>query len=180
MPREDLTTGFFGKIPAAGDFVGRSLPAAYVRFWDRWIVHNLAAPLAADPWERHPALRFLLGPGVCGPMAGVVMASADRAGRRFPLTLAAPAPLAVAGLAAVADRWFGEIEEAGEAARCGELDADELGKRLAALPFPAADAGGEPVRGMAFWTDRSELYEVDPEAPRETLLHLLSAGYEVG
>lgn len=113
-------------------------------------------------------------------MAGVVMASADRAGRRFPLTLAAPAPLAVAGLAAAAHQWFCEIEEAGEAARQGELDADELGKCLTALPFPAKDPVGEPVRGMAFWTDRSELYELDPDAPREMLLHLLAGHSEVG
>lgn len=178
MPGENLAAGFFGKMPAAGDFVSRGLPAAYLRFWDRWIARNLVLPLAAEPWESHPALRFILGPDACGPMAGVVMASVDRAGRRFPLTLAAPTQLATSELAVLCDGWFGELEEIGDAARSGELDADELGQCLAALACPVAAPGGDPIRGMVFWTDPFELLETDPEAPREMLLYLLAGSSE--
>jgi type VI secretion system protein ImpM len=180
MPGANLIPGFYGKIPAAGDFVGRSLPSAYVRFWDRWIARNLAPQLAAGSWERRPALRFMLGPTVHGPMAGIVMASADRAGRSFPLTLAAAPPAAVAEMAALAAPWFDEIEQVGEQARCGELDAETLRERLATLPFPAVDGGGNLVRGMAFWIKPSGLFEVDPERPRETLDCLLAASWETG
>ncbi|BCH33435.1 type VI secretion-associated protein [Mesorhizobium sp. L-8-10] len=179
MPGENLIPGFYGKIPAAGDFVGRSLPSAYVRFWDRWIARNLAPRLAAGPWEERPALRFMLGLDMHGPMTGVVMASTDKAGRSFPLTLAAAPPSAAAEIAVLAASWFVDIEEVGEQARYGEFDADALRDRLAMLPFPAVDGGGEPVRGMVFWIDPFELYDVDPEEPGETLRYLLAGPREV-
>lgn len=179
MPREHLT-GFFGKLPTAGDFVGRNLPAAYVRFWDRWIARHLSSPLAEEPLEAHPMLRFMLGSSAGGPVAGVVMASTDSAGRCFPLTLAAPIARASTGLAVQAADWFDAIEEAGDAARCSEIDADQLERRLAALPFPAAPAQGEAVAGMAFWTGASEPGTVDPESPGDALARLLARQVEVG
>ena len=39
--------GFWGKLPAAGDFVGRRLPAAFVEPWDRWVSRHLVPRLAA-------------------------------------------------------------------------------------------------------------------------------------
>lgn len=180
MPGENLIPGFYGKIPAAGDFVGRSLPSAYVRFWDRWIARNLAPQLAAGSWEGRPALRFMLGLEMHGPMTGVVMASTDKAGRSFPLTVAAAPPSAIVEIAALAAPWFDEIEQVGDQARCGELDAEALRERLAMLPFPVANGDGNPIRGMAFWIAPSELFEVDPERPRETLDCLLAASWETG
>lgn len=179
MPREHLT-GFFGKLPTAGDFVGRNLPAGYVRFWDRWIARHLSSPLAQEPLEAHPMLRFMLGPLAAGPAAGVVMASTDSAGRCFPLTVAAPIAQASAGLAVQAADWFDGIEETGDAARCGEIDADELERRLAALPFPVVQAEGKAIAGMAFWTGASEPEQVDPESPGDALARLLARQVEVG
>ena len=62
-------------------------------------------------------------------------ASADRAGRRFPLTLAAPA-----AARAPTPRWLAALAAARAAPpRGGELSADALDARLRALPLPAAD-----------------------------------------
>jgi type VI secretion system ImpM family protein len=84
--------GFFGKLPARGDFVSAGLPRDFVSRWDAWISSTLAAAVAAagDDWLQTPPRRFHLAPGVCCPDAvmGVLLPSSDKVGRRFPLTLA--------------------------------------------------------------------------------------------
>lgn len=174
MPGEHLTAGFFGKLPATGDFVVRNLPSPFVRFWDRWAARHLAGPLAAEPMEELPALRFLLGPETAGPMAGIVMASADRAGRCFPLTLAATLPAATTAIAAD-EGWFADIEHAGDAARYGEIDIDGLETRLGALASPAIAGVGRTVRALALWNDATEPQEVDPDTPAATIEALLAS-----
>lgn len=113
-------------------------------------------------------------------MAGVVMASADRAGRRFPLTIAAAPPTAAAEITSLAADWFDALEAAGKSARDGETDGDGLAARLASLPYPAVTASGDLVRGMALWTGRCEPIEIDPGAPETALHHLFPEGLEAG
>jgi type VI secretion system protein ImpM len=179
VPGEHLTTGFFGKVPATGDFVSRNLSGDFVRNWDRWVARHLAPPLSVDPIEDHPALRFLLGPDALGPMAGVVMASADRSGRCFPLTLAAEVPGPSLELAETGAGWFEALEEAGDAARYGEIGIGELEQRLSALPAPASEPSADGIRGMAFWVGSHAPQPVDPEAPGEALALLLVPAGEV-
>ena len=38
-----MNTGFFGKIPATGDFVAANLPRTFIDRWDRWISMELRA-----------------------------------------------------------------------------------------------------------------------------------------
>ena len=101
-------TGLFGKLPAHGDFVRRGLPEPFVEAWDSWVQEGLAAAREAlgegfaEAWAAAPAWRFRLPPGACGAeaAAGVVLASEDMVGRRFPLAVATllsdgePAPCA--------------------------------------------------------------------------------------
>ena len=90
-------SGWFGKVPARGDFVSQGLPAALVRSWDGWLQGALRRAgqqwpadmldqrlLAFAPW------RFLVWPDGVGdrPWAGVLVASHDRVGRPFPLMVA--------------------------------------------------------------------------------------------
>lgn len=178
MSGEHLT-GFFGKIPAAGDFVSRGLTPAFVRSWDRFVSAHLARPLSVEPLEAHPTLRFASEAAAGGPAAGVVMASTDSAGRCFPLTLAATVPVAAPDLATRASDWFDAVAEAGDAARCGEIDLDGLERLLHALPFPElAPSEAEPCP-MAFWLDHSVPIPIDPEAPASMLAQLLSKGREM-
>ena len=48
----DLTPGFFGKLPALGDFVQRRLPGAFVKVWDGWLQGAIAGSKAqlAEHW----------------------------------------------------------------------------------------------------------------------------------
>lgn len=174
MPRAHLITGFYGKIPAAGDFVGRALPADFVRFWDRWVARNLVMREAGEAWDGRHALCFLAGEKAAGPMAGIVMPSRDTAGRRFPLTLAASLPSVAAALVVSAEAWFSALQKIGRAACDGELDAGQLAGRLSELPFPVIEAEGEPIDRLALWVGPEEVFAVDPEAASAVLDHLLT------
>lgn len=150
MPDEVLTqdgdrrpvAGFFGKLPATGDFVWRGLPDAFRKAWDAWLTRHIA-PLQRDGLVFPPAgLRFRLPSG--GHLAaGVILPSKDSAGRRFPLSLL---------LVADSDLSPGQIDlwcDAALALCPAALAPDPLWHALDALPGP--DPQG-PVSGpMQFW-----------------------------
>lgn len=178
MSAADVTIGFFGKIPATGDFVSRGLAGEFVRAWDPWISTHLVPMQTAGIWANGTSLRFLLGPAAMGPMAGVILPSADRIGRRFPLTLAAPLVPAPPGLLIEAGDWFAGLETAARAACEGAIGADDLAAELAAYPFPTTPAG-VPVQHMVFSVPGSAPAEVDRAAPRAALERLVMAASEV-
>ncbi|TIU19791.1 MAG: type VI secretion system-associated protein TagF, partial [Mesorhizobium sp.] len=88
MPTADMNTGFFGKIPATGDFVAWNLPRAFIDRWDRWMSMELRA--RPDVGELDPrAWRFIVQTGIFGdqPCAGAWRMSEDRVGRRYPFAI---------------------------------------------------------------------------------------------
>ncbi|HEU0199426.1 MAG TPA: type VI secretion system-associated protein TagF [Burkholderiaceae bacterium] len=124
--------GWFGKLPAAGDFVSRRLPDDFLHAWDDWLQHGLVAAREryGDGWlDAHGGhaedgvRRFWLGPDVLGDVCwtGLLTPSVDRVGRRFPLTIAAPLAWHSSSLAiALAARgWFRRLE-----ALLSRVDAD--------------------------------------------------------
>jgi type VI secretion system protein ImpM len=163
MPDPDLIRpGFHGKLPATGDFVARGLPAAFTGPWDRWVARHIASRLVPDA----PALHFLrAGPPAA---AGVVLASGDAAGRRFPLTLAALVPAADPELIGTAGDWFDALAATGRRAIAEHWSADALAEALLALPCPAAAATGS-LYALVLWTDAAEPLAADPEAPGPAL-----------
>jgi type VI secretion system protein ImpM len=180
VPAADLTPGFFGKIPATGDFVSRRLAGAFVRFWDQFAARHLVPLLTAERWDDNIGLRFLLGATGHAPMAGLVLASSDRIGRRFPLTVAAPVRFPTMSMPEAASNWFAAIHEAARDAQQGRLDADELAAELTRLPFPVDGAPGAPVRGLVLWTHPPELVEADPDAPQAALERIFAFSGEAG
>ena len=172
-----IAPGFYGKLPATGDFVSRRLPGDFVRPWDRWLAQHLAPLIGAPFWPRSFALRFLTGPACFRAATGIILQSTDKVGRRFPLSIVALLPEASIGLVR-ADAWFAGIEEAGMRARLGELTPDELEAALTHLPVPSAEAGEEIVDGMAMWTAHSDIFDIDPRAPQATLQQLFAESWE--
>jgi type VI secretion system protein ImpM len=93
--------GFFGKMPAVGDFVSRRLPRNFLDPWDQWLQTAIASSREqlGDSWLDNylisPIWRFALSAEVAGPLPynGIMMPSVDKAGRYFPFTLAAVLPL---------------------------------------------------------------------------------------
>ena len=137
MTKLTCTFGFYGKIPARGDFVRAGLPRDFIDDWDRWLQQVLAESqaLLADTWIpawlEAPVWRFRLRSGVCGSRAalGMFMPSVDRAGRHFPLTLACVA----SDSELHQTDWIGSLDQAeaaGIAAIEHDLDPDGLIERL--------------------------------------------------
>jgi type VI secretion system protein ImpM len=89
--------GFFGKLPAHGDFVSAALGSRLQGELDQWVRSGLIAlETALGPdWRQlfhaTSAWRFAVGKGIWAPaaIAGVLLPSRDRVGRSFPLIIAA-------------------------------------------------------------------------------------------
>ncbi len=95
--------GYFGKLPARGDFLACRLPAGLAAAWDAWLggfVQDVRAAAGTDwpeAWLTQPLWHFALGTGVLRPetlgntpAAGVMIGSVDRVGRMFPFTIIGP------------------------------------------------------------------------------------------
>jgi type VI secretion system protein ImpM len=147
--------GFYGKIPARGDFVCAGLPRGFVDPWHSWMQSMLLASRAELAEEWQPAWleaavwRFALPPGLCGPelVVGLWLPSVDRVGRYFPLTFAL---LARSGdpveLIRDAGGFFRIAEEAGRAALEDDLPPEALAARLnEATGAPPLDPGIDPL-----------------------------------
>ncbi|MBZ9845766.1 type VI secretion system-associated protein TagF [Mesorhizobium sp. CA5] len=172
-----ILPGFYGKMPAAGDFVTRRLPGDFVRRWDRWLAQHIVPLFGVETWPADTALRFLSGPASFGAAAGVVLQSADRVGRRFPLSVVArlsEAPLKLA----YSDGWFDGIESAAFTAQRAELTPDELDTALVNLPVPFVDGENDVIGDLVMWTAHTDIFDVDPQAPQPTLEQIFAASWE--
>lgn len=145
--------GFYGKLPAVGDFVSRRLPRSFIDPWDQWLQNAVASSrerLEArwlDLYLTSPIWRFALAADVCGPTAwaGVLMPSVDRVGRYFPMTiaLALPKGAGAASLPGETD-WYQRAERAvlsaleGDGAGVGQFD--RVVAELGSVCVPVADA----------------------------------------
>jgi type VI secretion system protein ImpM len=139
--------GFAGKLPARGDFVARGLPRGFLEAWDAWLgsvipgSREILGEAWLPAWMEAPIWRFALPGGQAGPdaVAGVLLPSVDRAGRHWPLTLAAVLPGQVA--APVPDpAWFEALEALGLDAVLSDADPEQLEARLPAFTESLAEA----------------------------------------
>ncbi len=87
------TLGWYGKLPASGDFAHRDLGRGLVQWWDKWLQLGVAR-LHADrlgemAYHSAPLWNFVVPAGLgAGAMQfGCVGASRDRVGRSFPLII---------------------------------------------------------------------------------------------
>ncbi len=142
------TTGFFGKLPGRGDFIGRHLPKSFLEPWDAWLQAAVAHSRGqlGESWRESyctsPIWRFALGAGLCGPSAcaGILMPSVDRVGRYYPLIIAAPlVPNSLLlTLPVCAEAWFQQAEcLALDALDRNELELDEFSGQVMALDGPS-------------------------------------------
>jgi type VI secretion system protein ImpM len=166
LPDDFLSTdagapGWYGKIPALGDFASRRLPNEFTQRWDAWLARAIESSQAAlghgwlDTYLSGPLWRFALSPGIIDARFwfGVLMPSVDRVGRYFPLTIAAASSLPPAPPLAQIEQWYERA--AGAALDC--LAAGSTVERLesmlagiAPLSFHPAESAfdpGAPVLG---------------------------------
>lgn len=157
-------TAFYGKLPARGDFITRSLPREFINQWDDWLQSGMNASRQAlgdawlDTYLTSPLWRFALPAGICGNTAwtGVLMPSMDKVGRYFPMTVVRQvdgtrSPVTVA---AQNPRWFGAVEELLlDALDAQQLDLNVFEQSLRNVPFEdrellarsPIDAGGSRI-----------------------------------
>jgi type VI secretion system ImpM family protein len=139
--------GFYGKLPSAGDFVQRRLPAAFVERWDRHFQRAIETGRRELGGQWSAALRdglawrFVLPAQVCGDGAwcGVIGPAEDCVGRSFPMMLAAPwagDPAGILGNHA----WFDALERVYRGAQYEAVSVETFDARVAALPHPLASA----------------------------------------
>jgi type VI secretion system protein ImpM len=162
----EQSAGYFGKIPARGDFVAAGLMSPIVKAWDLIISSALAAGKAAladrwsEVWLQAPVWRFALPETLCGPapILGLWMPSIDKAGRHFPLMVAAICPGATPEeMARHGTLWLDAAEDAGRAAIADDLTPDQLKARIPPPPDLAAttDTGLpynlQPRHGAGLW-----------------------------
>ncbi len=150
-------TGFFGKLPARGDFLRAGLPEDAVEPLDLWCRDCLTqsrADLGAawEPaWMSAPIWYFFLPNGACGAraMLGVWLPSMDKAGRHYPFILAAladdPAALGQGGA------WLALAQAEGLA---GVVDDKPHEAIAAGLAAPVEDVALPPI---GWWTEGSPL-----------------------
>ena len=159
-PLIDAASGFFGKLPARGDFVTRRLAREFVGPWDQWLQDAMVASREQlgerwlDLYLTAPIWRFALSPGACGSaeVRGVLMPSVDSVGRLFPLTIALPAAerSGPALRAHAEEDWFHAAEELALSALADDCDFDAFDAAVAGLApatpgiLPAARPAGIP------------------------------------
>ncbi|HEX6019223.1 MAG TPA: type VI secretion system-associated protein TagF [Burkholderiaceae bacterium] len=160
LENPDGGAGWFGKMPAHGDFVSRRLPADWVAAWDDWLQQQLPRSRAAhgdDAWLAlylvAPVRRFWLAPGLLAPAAwlGVLMPSVDSVGRHFPFTLAValPPPSDALADALAGDVWFAAADALARQALDPAFDVSALERAVSALPLLPGARRVEPRAGLA-------------------------------
>ena len=155
--KQPVLPGWYGKLPALGDFASRRLPPLFVEPWDRWLANGLASwRQSDDTWLEAflaaPIWRFALGAGVpfeqSPGYAGVLMPSVDRVGRYFPLTVVRPRGPSEAQAPAA---WLQALEGLAVAALTDDWNAERFDAELGGLD-DAADAGPAwPPAGRTLW-----------------------------
>lgn len=152
--------GFYGKVPALGDFVSRRVSSVFIAVWDRWLqtVIEGSQDSLGSHWRElylySPAWRFALPVGICGAevWTGLTVPSVDKVGRCFPLTAVLALPSAANPfllLSRTAGEWYQSLEEAIRALLAEEdLNLARFDQAIAEMDTGRILAIVEPVRDV--------------------------------
>ncbi|MGI8398989.1 type VI secretion system-associated protein TagF [Agrobacterium deltaense] len=168
--------GFFGKVPSHGDFISDGLERELIGTFDDWMRSGLhaCADLFSGRWPEiftaSPPIRFIIESGIWGncAYAGVLVPSADRVGRKYPLAIIAqlnsfrkhPRTLYLD------DTWFMAAEALVETSMTGDFDMSRFNTSVKKLRLPKPreeDDAPEMVRGRA---PTSLWWRIDPVSRR--------------
>lgn len=140
----------FGKVPTHGDFVRQNASGRAVRTFEEWLqrglfhIKSLRQTDLESAYDTSPAMAFLFRGGADLPaLAGVMQASRDAAGRRYPLVVAAelsetPSPTISSVIVSLA-AYFEAAAELARAGASGSVGHRAVIERAGALP-PVSEA----------------------------------------
>jgi len=165
-----LAAGWFGKMPALGDFASRRLSAQWIAAWDGWLQRELVrsrSALGDDDWLAlflvAPVRRFWLAPGLLDAQTwlGVLMPSVDSVGRHFPFTLACAMAPGHDGLidALANDNWLDAADALARAVLDPAFDTAALEQAVGELPPLHGERRFEAHAGSRL---ARELIEIQP------------------
>lgn len=175
--------GFFGKLPAHGDFVRLNVGDPLAQRFTRWLEEASEACHRARVVLPRAPIRFLFrAAGEGRALAGALRGSQDRVGRQFPLALFAPVegPLVERSFPALPFALGGFLAAAGEALATDAAAPAALAERAAALRGPGpedAAAAEAAARAAATRPAREALPRLFPElSPRLYAFNTFLAG----
>ncbi|MFT6874369.1 MAG: type VI secretion system protein ImpM [Granulosicoccus sp.] len=134
--------GYYGKTLHRGDFVRFNLPQSFVKVWDDWLQQVMISGESQsqtwpDQYAQAPSYRFVLSSGIAGvtPWIGVLKASQDKVGRRFPFCLTMSLPEHELPCVSVTTKalWFDEAEALMTRVLSSEYHFDDLQGELASM-----------------------------------------------
>ncbi len=146
--------GYYGKTAHRGDFVRFNLPQSFITVWDDWLRDIMIQGESrhsdwAERYAQTPTYRFVLSGGIAGntPWQGVMAASADKVGRRFPFCLVHSLPEESLPIVSLFNRlqWFQDAEELLNKTLSNDYVFDELQTELQELAERHSNA--VPTRG---------------------------------
>ncbi|MFS4437496.1 type VI secretion system-associated protein TagF [Paracoccaceae bacterium GXU_MW_L88] len=160
-----FTAGYYGKVPTQGDFVSRGFSRALTDRFDEWLrqcVRESQDRMGRD-WLNAflvaPVWRMALSAGTFGPdpIIGIMMPSVDRAGRYFPLVIAAPLPGVTAPLEKLHGLlpWFDAAEDLARSTLSPHFALAVFDQQLARLELPVtylATAEEQEDAETLWWT----------------------------
>ena len=159
----------FGKVPAAGDFIAVNTSSAIGRQLDQWLRDGIDNVLARRKPPPQQPLRFLYrDPAGQTACIGVMVPSADKVGRRFPICAYAELDVTEATLrfSAMPAAYAPFLDHAAriftEQARTAPVE--ELARQIAGLQLPTASE----IQEATDWAD-----EALKATPGQTLLEAL-------
>jgi type VI secretion system protein ImpM len=186
----DPRPGWFGKMPALGDFASRRMDPEFSGVWDEWLQHAIVSSRTSlgQEWMRAyvsaPVWRFAIFPGVLGQgdsWAGALMSSVDQVGRYFPLTavLKAPFPRALLAEIQTPANWFDRLSTAMTAVLRpgGSLDQfeDSLQDCLFNVSLAATHAPGPDLYKALAMAHRNQTVEAVVHGPLGPAMAALAA-----
>jgi type VI secretion system protein ImpM len=182
-----LSAGCFGKVPIHGDFIRHNVGPEVDRF-DEWLQAGIVSSrtVMGASWDASfnamPPQRFLYQVAGGRVLAGVISASIDKPGRRYPFlvfTLIDPKTMGgeLTALPAVLSSFFARAEEESRTGWQG-LDLKSFLIRIESLALPSdfEEAKQSIIKfvagrtNQAFW---SELFGSDQDPRKYMLVHNL-------
>jgi type VI secretion system protein ImpM len=169
--------GWFGKLPSLGDFASRRASDKFVRVWDAWLQRALSdiRLVYGEAWQevylRSPAWQFIIFPGLLDSgtgYAGVMMSSADKVGRNFPLTVVCEVSSAQSLLGPVIGKsnWHRAVQGLMSAAIKTAMPLEQFEQQLAALPYPETEHAAIDPSAMALGAALSAAHRGEAQIAR--------------